>query len=63
MCPRTHALPVPAAMRHRDAIDFALDRLEPFEVCMFLEDLRDGNLTPWPEFLEFLAGRDAEGSS
>ncbi|WP_192856827.1 hypothetical protein [Manganibacter manganicus] len=31
-----------------EAITFALDRLEPFEVADFLSDYRDGkDLTPW----------------
>lgn len=34
------------------AIAFALDRLEPFEVTMFLRDWREGkNLEPWLEDL------------
>lgn len=39
------------------AISFALDRLEPFEVPIFLQDFRDGNLEGWPEFFPYLGAR------
>ncbi len=38
------------------AIEFASERLEPWEVQEFLSDFRHGELTAWPEFVTFAGG-------
>lgn len=43
-----------------DAINFALSLDDRFEAVMFLKDWREGNLSDWPEYGEFLAKDDGE---
>lgn len=67
MCPRNPNAGELAAAQRRltawEAIQFADERLEPFEVAMFIRDFRTGDLEPWPEFADFLAEKSKESTA
>lgn len=46
-----------------EAIQFADERLEPFEVAMFIRDYRAGDTKGWPEFTDFLAEKSRESTA
>lgn len=65
MCPRSHTTTEGVQLQRQlsawKAIQFADDKLEPWEVAEFVHDFRRGNLAPWPEFQDYVARRTIEG--
>lgn len=55
MCPPPPSHSITQAILDRYAINFALDRLEPWEVTEFLRDFRQGDLKSYPDFMAYLA--------
>lgn len=45
----------------REAIVYAMEVLPDFEALNFLKDYLEDNLTPWPDYTDWLAARQVEG--